>query len=314
MKCKKCKQENTNDSKFCIYCGKEMDNKTSSMKFSPFKVIVAFILLCLFAICGCKMYQYFANVNLNNKYKNIVKENINNNSSEIEFIERKPCIESYNTCAGDSGSGRREVPGCYVYFYDVKIDDLNTKYYYFVSDEQGNVYDELGYTKIGKELLNYKSQLGDFELKYLYYEVSDYSIDESLKNKSIILYYDRSMSSVVNKEFLDKYSEIVEHMGNKTSLNLSILLVFSDNYIIDYRYGHKDYEKNGCFFGGGAVEERSREFVVDKYSSLDEIKSDTCIHGMYSIYKNDEEFTEEIIDWCISNNKPSYEYKEEIND
>ena len=285
----------------------------SGMKYSPFKVIVVFILLCLLIFCGYKSYRHFEFDNIGNKYKNIVKESIKNDS-EIEFKGRKTCTESYSTCAGDGGSGEKEVDGCYVYFYDVKIDNLNTKYYYFVSDEHGEVYNELEYTKIGKELLKYKNQLNDFELKYLYYEMSPYSIDESLQNKSIILYYDKPMRSVVNKDFLDRYSEIVEQIGPKTSLNLSVLLVFSDNYIIDYRYGNKPYEKYRCYFGGGAIEKKSREFVIDKYSSLDEITSDKCIGGIYSIYKNDEEFTDDVIDWCIENNKSSFEYKEYIND
>lgn len=116
-------------------------------------------------------------------------------------------------------------------FFDVSIDNINTKYYYLVTPNGNTLYNENEYTLIGNNLYNYKKILGDFEVRYLYYNTreseNEITLDNALNNKNIILYFNDSIKNIVNKDFLIDYTNLENTINSQNFQFYTFMLLFS---------------------------------------------------------------------------------------
>lgn len=278
------------------------------------KKVIMFILMIVLIIISIIFVIYYKELN---RYKKIIEADIKsqytNSKISINFVDKRPCIERYNTIAGDSGSGRRNIKGCYVYFFDVSIDNMKTKYYYLVTPNGNKIYNENEYTIIGNNLYDYKNILGSYEVRYLYYSTreseNETTLDNALNNKNIILYFNDSLKNIVDKDFLINYSNLEDMINtqiNEKNIKINILLEFSDKYAIDYRYG--TYQEK--YYYNTYSSETYEIFKFNDFNSLSEYIEKNGLKDGISIINKQGNLSDEIIKWCIDNKKDSYYYED----
>lgn len=120
-KCEKCKKLSNDNYSYCQYCG----NPLKKVKKNNFKTALIIIAIMILIIVGIKLGKMIEEMNRPKTYLRkyvipSIKEIYKGYTINGEFVTKKTCTESYSTCAGDSGSGSKDVD---IYYYRIEIKD-----------------------------------------------------------------------------------------------------------------------------------------------------------------------------------------------
>lgn len=239
-RCKKCKKLSSSNYSFCQYCG----NSLKRDKKNDFKVALILIAVIVFMIGGIKIGKTIEEKNRPKTYLKkyvipSIKEIYEGYSVNGTFVTKKTCTESYSTCAGDAGSGNKDVD---IYYYNVEIiddrypDDVISSFVYY-NDDNDEVYNaDLVMSLSAHNIEHYLRTTNNYKnAKVIVKKVADdeYSDSTNICDYEVRNYYDVSM-------YLDIPYNQSSNIYNMT--NIEDELDNIENKVIKCRWG---YENDG---------------------------------------------------------------------
>jgi len=306
--CTNCGKKLEKNALCCPSCGTAVVNDKSNKK--PYKkvklIIFGFLIFC--AILAITI-PYGIRLNEKISIKKIEKKIIDNEMKKLyksayigsEFIKKEACLESYNTCAGDSGSGRQAVKDCDVYFFKVNLNNgIHSMAYVLKKDGNAKFYDEVKYTKALKEIEDYvKDNYYNYISVYpIYYTTEDSinsdTLDDAIKEKVFLIDMHHNFKKTFNYQmFKDLFnlrielSDKIENDYPQFKVN-DIVFKFDDNYTVSGGKisNHLDQNINDY----NLYRHRSLSFEIDKDASLEEFE------------------------WCIKNSAYSHSYDDYLRE
>ena len=265
-----------------------MNKKNKTIIFAFILFVIAFIFLILYQ-------TYFIG---NFKYSEYIKSNFEQkqkkNIEKIQYLKRQRCSYSYISSAALPKSDY--IKNCYVYYYDIYFKDSNQSKAYII-EKDGNItfYDETIYISIDELINKYKEKLNIIEIKHEYAYISSIweentgdiynDISEVLSKKNITLKVNDTLDSQYINNFLELNNKLKQYIKSNNDLKeIYIYVSFNNGNFSTYIYDDNNKKQDIRF----------------------EIGNDYNIIGLPA--------DKEEIEWCISNNKSSYDYRKEISE
>lgn len=264
--CEKCKKLSSDNYSYCQYCG-------NPLKKNNFKIALIIIAIMILMIGGIKVGKIIEEMNRPKKYLKkyvipSIKEIYKGYTINGELVTKKKCTESYPTCAGDTGSGSKDVD---VYYYKLEIkddrypDDVISSFAYY-NDDSNKVYNaDLVMSLSAHNIEQYLRTVNNYKnAKVIVKKVADDEYHDStnicnyeLRNHyNVYMYlnipYNHSsniytMANIVNtmdniKDEVIKCHWVYENPNKKIDTacyaNIKYNIIFSDGYILEKDNGN----------------------------------------------------------------------------
>lgn len=295
--CKKCGKKIDTQDDYCGFCGAKSQENSKFLKRLGKITGIVLIAIIAFVIIYSQRFRVIGSHYLKKTVTPALEEKYKGKIEKIKYTEMKYCVEEYNTCAGDAGSGRKENKECKIYNYDVTLKDGTTsKAYLFDANGKIEVKDEFAYTKTADYLSKKQKTLKYDKLKMLYYDPYYIANNCDLEDKIIVIYYNKPIKDVLNQKFINQYvlldKDINDYVQKQESdlKRVQVLVEFKDKmYIALNRDDSIEVVE---------IHDGYSPYTIEEYLE---------IYGI-SGYEIDIDADDDEINWCLSNDSYSYEY------